>query len=121
MIPPKWEIELTDEAVEWFEGLSPKDQDAIGAGIDLLEEHGPTLGRPAVDSIQGSRHRKLKELRSFGGHLRVLFAFDPRRVAILLLGGDKAGDWVGWYEKNIPRADDLYDEHLEELRKEGLT
>ena len=59
----------------------------------------------------------MKELRSFGGNLRALFAFDPKRRAIVLLGGDKSGDWDAWYEKNIPLADDLYDAHLEE---EGL-
>ena len=60
----------------------------------------------------------MKELRSFGGNLRALFAFDPERRAIVLVGGDKAGDWAGWYERNIPIADDLYDEYL---REEGLT
>jgi len=62
----------------------------------------------------------MKELRSFGGHLRALFVFDPRRAAIVLLGGDKCGDWSGWYERNVSRADDLYDDYLIELRKEGL-
>ena len=83
-----------------------------------LELHGPTLGRPFVDSIQASRHRNLKELRPRRGNLRVLFAFDPRRMAILLLGGDKTGEWSEWYQRMVPLADDLYDEHLEALRKE---
>ncbi len=62
----------------------------------------------------------MKELRPRGGNLRVLFAFDPRRAAILLMGGDKTGRWQAWYAEVIPIADDLYDEHLETLRKEGL-
>ena len=61
----------------------------------------------------------MKELRPRGGHLRVLFAFDPRRAAILLVGGDKRGQWAAWYERAIPAADDLYDEHLAQLRQEG--
>lgn len=63
----------------------------------------------------------MKELRPPGGFLRVLFAFDPRRQAILLLGGDKSNDWSGWYERNIPLADDLYDQYLDDLRDEGLN
>jgi len=63
----------------------------------------------------------MKELRSFGGHLRALFAFDPKRRAIVLLGGDKRGDWTGWYERNIPIADDHYDEHLRKPRRRTLT
>jgi hypothetical protein len=62
----------------------------------------------------------MKELRSRSGNLRVLFAFDPRRTAILLIGGDKTGRWQQWYAKMIPIADDLYDEYLETLKKEGL-
>ena len=97
--------------------LDDEDYEAIMAAIELLEEKGPTLGRPAVDRIKASRHHNMKELRSFGGFLRALFAFDPKRRAIALLGGDKAGDWTGWYERSIPIADDLYDQHL---RDEGL-
>ncbi len=115
-----WEVELTDEAAEWFRTLESGDQEAIAAAIDLLQERGPALGRPAVDRIKGSRHNNMKELRSFGAHLRVLFVFDPRRTAILLLGGDKKGDWERWYDREIPRADDLYDTYLRELQEEGL-
>jgi hypothetical protein len=60
----------------------------------------------------------MNELRSIGGHLRALFAFDPARTAIVLLGGDKTNDWTGWYERNTPRADAIYDEHLKQLKKE---
>lgn len=85
----------------------------------LLSERGPDLGRPIVDSIHGLRHPNLKELRvSEKGALRVLFAFDPRRTAILLVGGDKSGQWDQWYRDAVPAADDLYDEHLIEVGEE---
>jgi hypothetical protein len=115
-----WEIEFTDQAREWIESLDDNDYDAMAGVIDLLGQDGPTLGRPAVDRIKRSRHQTMKELRSSGQHLRALFCFDPRRTAIVLLGGDKAGDWTGWYERNIPIADDLYDDYLAELEAEGL-
>ena len=115
-----WEVEFTDQAAEWLESLDDDDYDAMAGVIDLLEQDGPTLGRPAVDHIEGSRHHNMKELRSSGQYLRALFCFDPRRTAIILLGGDKAGDWTGWYQHNIPIADDLYDKYLDELREEGL-
>jgi len=82
---------------------------------------GPDLGRPVVELIQTSRHHNMKELRvSKDGVLRVLFMFEPRRQVVFLLGGDKTGDWDGWYEWAIPEADDLYDTYLTELREEGL-
>lgn len=88
------------------------------AGVELLERLGPGLGRPFVDTLEGSRLTNLKELRPRGGHLRVLFVFDPRRTAILLLGGDKSGRWKAWYAEAIPQAERLYEEHLEQLRQE---
>jgi hypothetical protein len=115
-----WEIEFTDQAREWIESLDDDDYDAMAGVIDLLERDGPALGRPAVDRIKASRHQNMKELRSSGQHLRALFCFDPLRTAIVLLGGDKAGDWTGWYGRNIPIADDLYDDYLAELDAEGL-
>ena len=118
MVP--WEIEFTDQARDWISSLNDEDYDAMAGVIDLLEQHGPTLDRPAVDRIEGSRHHNMKELRSSGQHLRALFCFDPRRTAIVLLGGDKAGDWTGWYERNIPIADHLYDIYMAELEAEGL-
>lgn len=115
-----WEIEVTDQAATWLDSLDDDDYDAIGFAIEALVQHGPSLGRPLVDSINGSRHHNMKELRSVGGNLRALFCFDPRRTAIVLVGGDKTNDWSGWYERNIPVADDLYDVYLDEIRKEGL-
>ncbi len=116
-----WEVEVTDQFIEWWGTLSVDQQAALEVRVELLAESGPSLGRPAVERIQTSRHHNMKELRaSEGGALRVLFAFDPRRQVILLLGGDKSGEWNAWYESAIPMADDLYDEYLDELRKEGL-
>lgn len=116
-----WEVEVTDQFVEWWAELSAEQQEALTDRVDLLAEAGPDLGRPVVDRIHSSRHHNMKELRAArGGALRVLFMFDPRRQVILLLGGDKTGDWSSWYEWAVPVADALYDEYLEELRDEGL-
>jgi len=115
----RWEVEYTDEFEVWWGQLSEDDQDRIRATVEILEEAGPVLGRPLVDTLEGSRLPNMKELRPRGGHLRVLFAFDPRRVAILLLGGDKSGRWKAWYAEAIPAAEQLYEEHLAQLRDEG--
>jgi hypothetical protein len=83
----------------------------VAQAVAALREEGPALGRPLVDRIQGSRIHHLKELRpgSAGrSEIRVLFAFDPTRSALLLLGGDKAGNWQRWYRQNIPVAEQLY-------------
>lgn len=115
-----WEVEATDQFVDWFDSLSSDDQDTVGIAVEVLEEEGPSLGRPFVDTVKSSRHRNMKELRPQASSIRVLFAFDPRRTAILLLGGDKQGQWQTFYREAIPQADALYDEHLETLRREGL-
>lgn len=114
-----WEVELTDEFGQWYGDLSEDEQEDVRVAVDALEERGPALGRPFADTVKGSRHANMKELRPPEGNLRVLFAFDPRRMAILLIGGDKTGRWRKFYQRMIPVADDLYDEHLKELRKEG--
>ena len=116
-----WEIEVTDQFIEWWPTLSDAQRESVTDRIDLLAERGPDLGRPVVDRIHMSRHQSMKELRTAkGGALRVLFSFDPRRQAILLLGGDKSGEWNDWYRWAVPLADDLYDEYLQELGNEGL-
>ena len=116
-----WSVELTDEFFDWWSSLSESQQDTLQASIELLENNGPFLGRPHADTIKGSRHPNMKELRTqcSGKPLRTFFAFDPRRSAILLIGGDKTGNRQ-FYDKMIPLADALYDTYLEELRKEGL-
>ncbi len=100
------------QAERWYMRLGPRDAERIAAAFDELERRGPALGRPFADSIRGSRHHNMKELRSIGGNLRALFAFDSSRRAVVLVGGDKTGDWKGWYRRSIPRADALYDQHL---------
>jgi len=116
-----WSVEYTDEFGEWFAALTEQQQDAIDRGVHLIEELGPGLGRPHVDTLKGSRHANMKELRTSvrGRPLRTFLIFDPRRTAILLIGGDKTGD-RRFYKRMIPLADHLYDVYLEELRNEGL-
>jgi hypothetical protein len=114
-----WEIEVTDQFTVWYDALSDDDAQSVNEAVEVLEVRGPTLGRPLVDTMRRSRHANMKELRPLATSIRILFAFDPRRMALLLLGGDKQGEWERWYEVNIPRADDLFDEHLEALRKGG--
>jgi hypothetical protein len=115
-----YEVNYTDEFGRWWEELTVEQREHIAARVELLEQHGPTLGRPLVDRIKRSAFHHMKELRcSSDGALRVLFAFDPRQQAILLLGGDKSGDWNNWYDWAIPKADELYAEYLRELRREG--
>jgi hypothetical protein len=116
-----WEVEYTDEFHKWWETLTIDEQESIVYSVELLRDSGPVLARPHVDVIHGSRHANMKELRSqcHGRPLRTLFAFDPRRAAILLIGGDKTGD-ARFYERMVPLADRLFDEHLKTLRKEGL-
>ena len=116
-----WEVEVTDQFLDWWRDLTNDQKESLTDRVDLLTERGPDLGRPVVDRVQSSRHHNMKELRAAqGGALRVLFMFDPRRQVILLLGGDKSGQWNEWYSWAVPMADDLYDEYLEELTKEGL-
>ena len=101
-------MEATDQFTEWWSTLTDDQRTAL---IDRLIADGPDLGRPLVERIHSSRHHGMKELRAAkGGALTVLFVFDPRRMAILLLGGDKTGAWNDWYEWAVPLADDLYDE-----------
>lgn len=116
-----WEVEYTDQFEEWWNTLSEDDQENVATVVAKLREHGPMLGRPFVDTITGSRYANLKELRPQEGNLRVLFAFDPQRTAILLFGGDKTNNWKRWYHKAIPVADTLYEQHLKTLRREGGT
>lgn len=115
-----WNVEHTNEFEEWWRGLQEGEQEDITATVLLLTEHGPNLPFPHSSAVEGSRHGHMRELRvQSGGHpIRVFYAFDPRRSAILLIGGDKTGDGR-FYQRMIPLADRLYDEHLDELRKEG--
>jgi hypothetical protein len=117
----EWEIRVTDELLAWISTLDERTRAQVVDAIDRLAEAGPALGRPLVDSIAYSRIGNLKELRpgSAGrSEVRILFAFDPWRSAILLTRGDKSGDWQGWYRRAIPRAEELYEEYLKEREAE---
>jgi hypothetical protein len=116
-----WEVEYTDEFEHWWNGLDEAEQESVAASVGLLEQVGPDLRHPHSSGIEKSRHGHMRELRvqHRGRPYRVIYAFDPRRTAILLIGGDKTGD-NRWYEKFVPFADKLYDEHIATLRKEGL-
>ncbi len=116
-----WEVEYTDEFEEWWETLTENEQIDITASVGLLEECGPNLRHPYSSGINGSAYTHMRELRiqHAGQPYRVLYAFDPRRTAILLIGGNKTGD-DRWYEKYVPIADDLYKQHIATLKKEGL-
>jgi len=111
-----WEVEVTNQFRDWYATLGDDDTQAVNAGVDLLGERGPALGRPLVDTLSGSSIANLKELRPTTS-LRVLFVFDPRRTAILLLGGDKRGQWQQWYRVAIPTAEALYERYLQELQE----
>lgn len=114
-----WLVEFTHQFEDWWLTLSEAEQIDIDAYVQQLEKRGPALPYPYSSDLRGSRHGQMRELRvqSGGKPLRVFYAFDPRRAAILLIGGDKTGDGR-FYERMLPVADALYDEHLEELRKE---
>ena len=113
-----WEVEYTDEFEYWWDGLSEAEQISVAAYVELLEIMGPSLKFPYSSGIENSSCSHMRELRvqHSGKPYRILYAFDPRRVAILLIGGNKTGDDL-WYEKVIPIADRLYKEHINTLKK----
>lgn len=117
-----WEVEFTNEFGEWWETLDADEQDSIDLVVGLLEAKGPQLGFPYTSDVKTSKHSHMRELRvqHRGVPYRVLYAFDPRRVALLLIGGSKSGD-ERWYERMVPVADRLYNEHLDELTEEGWS
>jgi hypothetical protein len=116
----EWEVEYADQFEAWWDSLSEAEQEDIAAKVLVLQKYGPALRRPHSDVIAMSRHSNMKELivQHAGRPYRVLYAFDPRRTAILLIGGDKTGD-DRWYETYVPIADRLYDEHLATLKREA--
>ena len=122
-----WDLYLTDEVDRWLDDLAVSDADSyaqVVAGIEVLAEVGPSLGRPLVDRVKGSRLHGMKELRpgSAGStEIRVLFVFDPWRSAILVVGGDKSGNWARWYRTAIPKAERLYEDYLQERATEEET
>lgn len=116
-----WNVEYTDEFGTWYDALREEIQDDIDRMVGVLEARGPQLPFPYSSGIEGSRHDHMRELRvqSGGKPIRIFYAFDPRRTAILLIGGDKTGD-KRFYESMIPVVDRLYGDYIAELRKEGL-
>lgn len=116
----EWDVEYSDEFESWWSSLSEAEQEDVSAVVGVLEEKGPSLRRPRVGPIVTSRHPNMKELivQHAGRPYRVLFAFDPRQCAILLIGGDKTGN-PRWYDEFVPKADGIYDGYLVQLRKEG--
>ncbi len=116
-----WDVEYTNEFHEWWETLTENEQDDVVAVVELLEEQGTNLSFPYSSKINLSKYSHLRELRiqSGGKPLRIFYAFDPRRVAILLIGGNKTGD-KRFYEKYILLADRLYEQYLKEIKEEGL-
>ncbi|MCL2600679.1 MAG: type II toxin-antitoxin system RelE/ParE family toxin [Treponema sp.] len=115
-----WEVEYTDEFGAWWETLNADEQDAVTFSVRLLRVDGPQLKFPHSTGVKGSRHGAMRELRSQckGKPLRTFYAFDPRRAAILLIGGNKTGDGR-FYGEMIPKADKIYDEYLAEIQEEG--
>ncbi|HEX4010466.1 MAG TPA: type II toxin-antitoxin system RelE/ParE family toxin [Solirubrobacteraceae bacterium] len=114
--PPR-EVIRTAEFTRWAGTLTPELQARLDGALNRVAKGGPTLGRPRVDVIHGSGLHKLKEARVERG-IRVLFAFDSNRNAVMLLGGDKTGRWNRWYRDNIRRAEQLYGEHERSIGKE---
>ena len=117
-----WEVEYSDEFGEWWDRLSESERESLRASVTLLIQFGPQLRFPHSSGVQASKHGNMRELRTqhAGRPVRTLYAFDPRRMAILLIGGDKTGKGR-WYDENVPLADRLYDEHLETLKQEGMS
>lgn len=113
----EWDIYIVNEVREWIDQLDEPAHARVVHAIDALVAGGPGLGRPLVDTIAGSKIQNLKELRP--GTVRILFAFDPWRSSILLVAGDKSGQWRIWYEEAIPLAELRYETYLKERREES--
>lgn len=110
-------MEFTDEFRDWFEdGLTISEQEDVTRVVEMLEQAGPMLPFPYSSGVTGSKFSHMRELRiqHQGRPYRVLYAFDPRRAALLLLGGDKTGD-DRWYDKMVPKADAMYERHIQRI------
>jgi hypothetical protein len=114
-----WGVEASDEFKEWYENLDEAERASVAESVDMLEEYGLALGRPYADTLRQSHYPNMKELRvqHQGKPYRILFAFDPRRSAYLILGGDKTGD-ANWYLDAIRNAEAIYALHLKEIEQE---
>jgi len=114
-----WDVQYTDEFGAWWAGLSEAEQIDIDAVVGLLEAKGPQLPYPYSSDVKGSKFGSMRELRiqHAGKPYRILYAFDPHRAAILLIGGRKTGG-LRWYEKYVPLAERIFEEHLNALKDE---
>lgn len=114
-----WEIRTTDTFDEWLDALDDTDRENVIAAMIVLRMKGPMLSRPYADTVKGSEHKNLKELRvqSKGNPIRAFFAFDPHRTGILLCAGEKTGKDIRFYEEMIPVADREFTAHLEKLHE----
>ncbi|MEU1688620.1 type II toxin-antitoxin system RelE/ParE family toxin [Micromonospora sp. NPDC005707] len=119
----RWSVRVTGEVRQWLRDLrrnDPASYESVRVAVDKLAEVGPGLGRPLVDTLRGSNLRNLKELRPRSGRdvaIRVLFVFDPWSQAVLLVAGNKAGNWSRWYQQNIPMAEVAYKAWLDNERE----
>ena len=115
-----WKIETTDIFDEWFDTLDDIDRTNMLASMILLQERGPMLSRPYADTVNGSHHSNMKELRvqSKGDPIRAFFAFDSKRKGVLLCAGNKTGNDKRFYDEMIPIADREFTAHLERLNQE---
>jgi hypothetical protein len=110
-----WHVVFSHLVTDWLDGVDESTYEQVFAAVKVLGEEGPSLGRPLVDRVNSSRFHNMKELRpgSVGRtEVRMLFMFDPERKAIILIVGDKSGQWDRWYRKAIPQAEELYEAHL---------
>jgi hypothetical protein len=116
-----WEVEVSDEFEGWWDDLDADEQDSVDFVVELLVREGPLLPYPYSSDVTTAKKHDIRELRiqHQGRPYRVLYVFDPRRHALLLVGGDKTGD-DRWYEANVPRAERIYSEYLKELKRGGL-
>jgi hypothetical protein len=123
----RWQVRVTREVREWLRDLAKAEPEVylnVNAAIDVLAVTGPALGRPLVDTLVGSKVHNLKELRPRSGNrvaVRIVFAFDPWSQAVLLVAGNKAGNWKQWYDDAIARAEQRLARWLvaERARREG--
>ena len=119
IVAVEWVVEFVDEFEKWWDTLSESEQEKVAARVQLLIERGPNLGFPYSSNVLTSKFPEMRELRAQAGGdpLRMLYAFDARRAAILLLGGDKTGN-DRWYQENVPIADRRFERHLRTIEKE---
>lgn len=115
----KWKVVTLEEFRYWYDGQDDGSKEEVAGYLRTLQQYGPSLGRPFVDTLKGSTLPNLKELRFEykRAPIRILFAFDPKQQCVVILGGDKSKD-KRWYKINIPKAEKLYRKHLETLERE---